>query len=221
MPKKNDLLQMTVAESKQRDIGKKRARIGPDAMDYLNVSPGDIIRIIGKRVTCAIVWPADEDEKYPDTIRVDGQTRKNLGVSLNDIVEIEKTDGLGGIPFGGSVADHFCEFFSFTGISDRRKPGQSFCPVGGKDHHCPDYDFHHSQCRNRSLRCFDDGVGSLCLGMDGGVGNFHQHCDWSLSDYRFPGRCVQRLQDHGGQITVPGGDPGDADRFSGTGKGPD
>ena len=55
---------MTVAESKQRDIGKKRARIGPDAMDYLNVSPGDIIRIIGKRVTCAIVWPADEDEKY-------------------------------------------------------------------------------------------------------------------------------------------------------------
>ena len=27
--------------------------------------------------------------------------------------------------------------------------------------------------------------------------------------------------DHGGQITVPGGDPGDADRFSGTGKGPD
>ena len=83
---------MTIAESKQRDIGKKRARIGPDAMDYLNVSPGDIIKIIGKRTTCAIVWPADEDEKYPDTIRIDGQTRKNLGVSLNDTVEIEKTE---------------------------------------------------------------------------------------------------------------------------------
>ena len=75
---------MTISESKQRDVGKKRARIGPDAMDYLNVSPGDIIKIIGKRTTCAIVWPADEDEKYPDTIRIDGQTRKNLGVSLND-----------------------------------------------------------------------------------------------------------------------------------------
>ena len=92
MPKKNDLLQMTIAESKQRDIGKKRARIGPDAMDFLNVSPGDIIKIIGKNTTCAIVWPADEDEKYPDTIRIDGQTRKNLGLSLNDTVEIEKTD---------------------------------------------------------------------------------------------------------------------------------
>ena len=78
MPKKNDLLQMTVAESKQRDIGKKRARIGPEAMDYLNVSPGDIIRIIGKRVTCAIVWPSDEDEKYPDTIRAVSYTHLTL-----------------------------------------------------------------------------------------------------------------------------------------------
>jgi len=83
---------MTIAESKQRDVGKKRARIGPDAMDFLNVSPGDIIKIIGKNTTCAIVWPADEDEKYPDTVRIDGQTRKNLGLSLNDTVEIEKTD---------------------------------------------------------------------------------------------------------------------------------
>ena len=62
---------------------------------------------------------------------------------------------------------------------------------------------------------------AACLGMDGGVRNFYQHSDWSLSDYRFPGRCIQRLLDHGGQITVPGGDPGDADWFSGTGKGPD
>ena len=39
---------MRVAEAKQRDIGKKRARIGPDAMDYLKVSPGDVIQITGK-----------------------------------------------------------------------------------------------------------------------------------------------------------------------------
>ena len=81
---------MRVEEAKQRDIGKKRARIGPDAMDYLGVSPGDVIQISGKKVTCAIVWPSDEDEKYPDTIRVDGQTRKNVSVGLNDIVEIKK-----------------------------------------------------------------------------------------------------------------------------------
>ena len=81
---------MRVGEAKQRDIGKKRARIGPDAMDYLQVSPGDVIQINAKKSTCAIVWPTDEDEKYPDTIRIDGQTRKNLGVALSDVVEIKK-----------------------------------------------------------------------------------------------------------------------------------
>ena len=85
-----DPLQMRVGEAKQRDIGKKRARIGPDAMDYLQVTPGDVIQINAKKSTCAIVWPTDEDEKYPDTIRIDGQTRKNLGVALSDIVEINK-----------------------------------------------------------------------------------------------------------------------------------
>ena len=85
-----DPLQMRVGEAKNRDIGKKRARIGPDAMDYLHASPGDTIMIHGKNATCAIIWPADEDEKYPDTIRIDGQTRKNLGIALNDTVEIEK-----------------------------------------------------------------------------------------------------------------------------------
>ena len=81
---------MRVGEAKNRDVGKKRARIGPDAMDYLHASPGDTIKINAKNSTCAIIWPADEDEKYPDTIRIDGQTRKNLGVALNDVVEIQK-----------------------------------------------------------------------------------------------------------------------------------
>ena len=90
MARNNDPLQMRIEEAKQRDIGKKRARIGPDAMDYLQVSPGDVIQITGKKSTCAIVWPSDEDEKYPDTIRIDGQTRKNIDVGLNDVVEIKK-----------------------------------------------------------------------------------------------------------------------------------
>ena len=85
-----DPLQMRVGEAKNRDVGKKRARIGPDAMDYLQASPGDAIKISAKNTTCAIIWQSDEDEKYPDTIRIDVQTRKNLGVALNDVVEIQK-----------------------------------------------------------------------------------------------------------------------------------
>jgi len=88
--RKEEPLQMRVGEAKQRDVGKKRARIGPEAMDYLKVSPGDIIELMGSRSSCAVVWPVDEDEKLPDIIRIDGQTRKNVGASLNDIVKIKK-----------------------------------------------------------------------------------------------------------------------------------
>jgi len=81
---------MRVDESKQRDVGKRRARIGHHAMDYLNVSPGDVIEIKGTRISCAIVWPSDEDEKNPDSVRIDGQTRKNIGAGLGDIVYVKK-----------------------------------------------------------------------------------------------------------------------------------
>jgi len=81
---------MRVDESKQRDVGKRRARIGHNAMDYLDVSPGDVIEIKGTRISCAIVWPSDEDEKNPDSIRIDGQTRKNTGVALGDVVYVKK-----------------------------------------------------------------------------------------------------------------------------------
>ena len=90
MPRKSEYLQMRIGESKQRDVGKKRARIGPDAMDFLKVAPGDMIEIVGKNSSCAIVWPTDEDEKHPDVIRVDGQIRKNVGVRLNDLVHVKK-----------------------------------------------------------------------------------------------------------------------------------
>ncbi len=83
---------MRIGEAKQRDVGKKRARIGPDAMDYLKVTPGDVIDVMGSRSSCAVVWPVDEDEKFPDIIRIDGQTRKNIGASLNEIVKVKKVN---------------------------------------------------------------------------------------------------------------------------------
>ena len=81
---------MRIGEAKQRDVGKKRARIGPEAMDFLGAQPGDVIEIMGSRTSCAIIWPVDEDEKFPDIIRIDGQTRKNVGGTINDIVKIRK-----------------------------------------------------------------------------------------------------------------------------------
>jgi transitional endoplasmic reticulum ATPase len=114
---------MRIGEAKQRDIGKKRARIGPESMDFLKVSPGDIVEIMGSRSSCAVVWPTDEDEKERNIIRVDGQTRKNVGASLNDFVKIRKATSkiakaVSLIPVNGSVSIDK-EFTDF--IQDRLK----------------------------------------------------------------------------------------------------
>ena len=90
MVRKEEPLQMRVGEAKQRDVGKRRARIEPEAMEYLHVAPGDMVEIMGKRSSCAIVWPTDDDDKEPDMIRIDGQTRKNVSVSVNDLVTVQK-----------------------------------------------------------------------------------------------------------------------------------
>ncbi|MDH3312123.1 MAG: CDC48 family AAA ATPase [Nitrosopumilus sp.] len=106
MARKEEPLQMRIGEAKQRDVGKKRARIGPEAMDFLRVTPGDIIEVMGSRTSCAVAWPVDEDEKFGDIIRIDGQTRKNVGGSLNDFVKIRK------------VASKFAKAVSLTPVND-------------------------------------------------------------------------------------------------------
>ena len=75
-------VRLVVVEAMQRDIGKKRARLGPRAMESLGVAPGDAIEIArGTGATCAVAWPADEDEKRADIVRIDGQTRLNAGAA--------------------------------------------------------------------------------------------------------------------------------------------
>ena len=106
MARKEEALQVRIGEAKQRDVGKKRARIGPEAMDLLKVTPGDIIEVMGSRSSCAVVWPVDEDEKLPDIIRIDGQTRKNVNASLNDFVKIRK------------VTSKFAKTVSLTPVND-------------------------------------------------------------------------------------------------------
>lgn len=60
-------------------------------MDQLKAAPGDVVEIASSRTSCAVVWPADEDEQHQETIRIDGQTRKNAGASINDTVAVRKT----------------------------------------------------------------------------------------------------------------------------------
>jgi len=83
-------VQLRVAEARQRDIGRKIARVDSRAIKELGLSPGDLIEIIGKRSTLAIVWPPYKEDDGMGLIRIDGEVRRNAGVSVGDYARIAK-----------------------------------------------------------------------------------------------------------------------------------
>jgi transitional endoplasmic reticulum ATPase len=84
-------VQLRVEDAKQRDIGRGIARIDQRTMEKLGISAGDVIEIIGKRSTSAIAWPAFNEDQNRDIIRIDGFTRKNAGVTINEYVMVRPT----------------------------------------------------------------------------------------------------------------------------------
>ena len=111
-------VQLRVAEAKHRDVGKRRARIDGRHMQHLGIHAGEVVELVGKRSTAVTAWPADEEEKENDIIRIDGQTRKNTGVGLNDLLDVRKIDckqakTITLMPLGDSsitVDKEFCDF---------------------------------------------------------------------------------------------------------------
>ena len=111
-------IQLRVAEAKHRDVGKRRARIDPHHMENAGIQPGEVVELAGKRATAVTAWPADEEEKETDIIRIDGQTRKNAGVGINDLLNLKKIDckqakSVTLMPLGDTsitVDKEFCDF---------------------------------------------------------------------------------------------------------------
>jgi transitional endoplasmic reticulum ATPase len=79
-------LQLRAGDARQRDVGRGIARIDQRTMQKLSISAGDVIEIVAKRTTSAIAWPAYSEDQNRDIIRIDGFTRKNAGVAINEYV---------------------------------------------------------------------------------------------------------------------------------------
>ncbi|HEX6067325.1 MAG TPA: CDC48 family AAA ATPase [Nitrososphaera sp.] len=111
-------IELRVAEAKHRDVGKRRARLDPHYMEQMGLQPGEIVELVGKRQTAVTAWPADDEEQETDIIRIDGQTRKNAGVGLNDLLAVRRAESKPAksitlSPIGDSnmtVDKEFCEF---------------------------------------------------------------------------------------------------------------
>ena len=79
-----------VAELKSGETGRGIARLDPELMDILGLKVGDIIQIDGTKKTVAKVLRGGPEDANRGTIRINGSTRRNAGVSLDERVAIKK-----------------------------------------------------------------------------------------------------------------------------------
>ncbi|MGA2160868.1 MAG: CDC48 family AAA ATPase [Methanoregula sp.] len=81
-------VQLKVDSAYPGDQGGGKARLDPETMLLLKISPGDLVVIEGKRRTVAKVWRSLVEDWNQRKIRIDNFTRINAGVSIGDAVKI-------------------------------------------------------------------------------------------------------------------------------------
>ncbi|MEM3693487.1 MAG: CDC48 family AAA ATPase [Candidatus Bathyarchaeia archaeon] len=85
-------LTLRVSEAYGKDVGRGIARLNPRDMENLGITTGEVIEVTGKRRTAAICWPAHIEDQDTGIIRIDGYTRNNAGVRIDDKVTVRKIE---------------------------------------------------------------------------------------------------------------------------------
>ena len=79
-------IRLKVTEGLGKDVGRSLARMDPIDMKALGVGIGDFVELSGKRKTVCKVMPAFKDDRGGNRIQVDGITRTNASVALDDLI---------------------------------------------------------------------------------------------------------------------------------------
>ena len=85
-------LTLKVAEAATKDVGRGIVRFDPGEFEKLNVQVGDVVTVEGKRKTVAKVLPAYMEDRGQGLIRLDGITRENAQVGIDEKVKIAACD---------------------------------------------------------------------------------------------------------------------------------
>jgi len=90
---KPDKISLRVAETDPKFVGKGMAHIDRKVMEDLNLGTGDVLEISGnRRKTHALLWSSQGSDSGRKLIRIDGYTRNNLGVGIDDNVSVRKVN---------------------------------------------------------------------------------------------------------------------------------
>ncbi|MDG7020900.1 MAG: AAA family ATPase, partial [Nitrososphaerota archaeon] len=80
---------LRVAETSSRFVGRGIAMIDQAVMDAMDLAEGDVIEIAGKgKKSHAVLWASFPEDYGRGLIRIDGYTRNNVGVGVDDTVSI-------------------------------------------------------------------------------------------------------------------------------------
>ena len=80
---------LKVIEARPTDVGRGIARIDPAVFSEMGWQAGDVVSIQGKKKTAALLWPGYPDDTGTGVVRLDGNTRRNAGVSIDDKVPVK------------------------------------------------------------------------------------------------------------------------------------
>lgn len=81
---------LKVIEANSKDTGRGIIRLDPSDFKKIDVAVGDVVQVKGKRLTAAKVMPAYIEDREQGLVRMDGITRDNAQVGLDEKVIIEK-----------------------------------------------------------------------------------------------------------------------------------
>jgi len=84
---------LRVAEALSKDVGRGVGRIDPADMEKLGAQVGDVILVSGQRKTAVRVMPAYAEQRDKGLLQIDGITRENAQVGLDEKAIVEKAEG--------------------------------------------------------------------------------------------------------------------------------
>ena len=83
-------LRLKVSEALGKDAGRALARMDPADIEVLGAKIGDIIEVSGKRSSVCKLMPAYKESRNGAKVQLDGLSRVNAGVALDEIVTVRK-----------------------------------------------------------------------------------------------------------------------------------
>ena len=88
----NNKITLRVAETNPKFVGRGMALVDPKVMGQMDLSTGDVIEVSGKKKSYVLLWSAQSEDYGKGLIRIDGYTRNNIGIGIDDSVTIRKVD---------------------------------------------------------------------------------------------------------------------------------